>query len=141
MKQTPQEIALTCSRFSALVGADRHEMEKKLEELKAAPVGTRNGGKEYALRDLCKAFAGGDERAERIRKTRAESERIELQNSRTRGETIEVQLVKKLGEKVIIAIRQRILAFPITKDEQDELLLQLLSLRDLDWESEAQKPQ
>lgn len=137
MKRTPEKASFTASRFAALVGADRHELTRNLETLKASPVASNGRGAEYSLRDLVTAHNGGDERAERIRKNRAESERIELQNSRTRGELVEVQAVKKLGERVMIAIRSRILQFPITDDEKDLLLTELHSLGKMDWSREA----
>lgn len=119
------------------MACDRHELATKLSALKAEPTDTKNGGKVYRLRDLVLAYAGGDERAERLRKTRAESERIELQNARSRGELIEVARVTRLGQRVMIAIRNRILQFPITDDEKDALLTELLNLGKMDWTRDA----
>ena len=124
---------MTVSAFSALMACDRHELATKLSTLKAEASGTKNGGKVYRLKDLVLAYSGGDERAERLRKTRAESERIELQNARSRGEMIEVERVKKLGERIMIAIRQKILQSILTDDEKDKILLDLLNLKNLDW--------
>ena len=123
----------TASRFSSLVGADRHEIQKKLAEIKAKPTGTRNGGKVYGLRDLVMAYAGGDERAARVRKLKAESERLEIQNARSRGELIEIAQVKRLGQKITGAIQTKLMSFPLTEDEQDKCLKDLLQLRDLDF--------
>lgn len=124
----------TVSKFAALTGIDRHELQRRLEAANASPATTTaRGAGEYKLRDLVVAFAGGDERAERIRKTRAEAERIEIQNARSHGELIEISKVKKLGEAVVVVIRQKILASSLTREEQDALLLELLNLRDMDW--------
>ncbi len=132
---SPEEF--TASRFAALVGCDRHELARKLEVTGATPVGKKNGGAVYRLKDLVIAFAGGDERAERMRKLRAEAEKVELQNMRSRGELIEVASVKKLGERVMIAVRNRILNMPLTDDEKDSCLRELLALAEMDWSREA----
>lgn len=139
MKRKPEiTTSFTSARFASLTGIDRHELQRRLEDLQANPTGkTAQHAPEYSLRDLVKAFAGGDLEAERLRKTRAEAERIELQNSRTRGEQVEITSVKKLGEKIMIAIRQRILAFPLSEDEQDVLLKDLMALGELDWSREG----
>ncbi len=133
MATTQKEpYAMTASAFSALMGSDRHELTKKLSALNAKPSGTRNGGQLFALRDLVLAFAGGDERAERIRRTRAEAERVELQNARTRGELVEVSKVIEAGEKVMAAARAKILAMPITDREKHAILMNFLSLRNIE---------
>ena len=132
MKRTTP-TAFTPSKFAALVGADRHEIMKKLGELNAKPAESDGRGDRYHLRDLVNALNGGDERAERIRKNRAESERIELQNARTRGELVEIADVKKLGERFMIALRQKILAMPLTDDEKDSCLREIVGLKDQDW--------
>lgn len=138
MKKSTPKTTFTASKFAALTGIDRHELQRRLEDLNATTgAATAQGAAEYSLRDLCKAFAGGDQRAEMLRKTRAESERIELQNSRTRGELVEVQKVIRLGQKVMIAVRNRILSFPLTDEEKDTCLRELLSLREMDWTRDA----
>lgn len=124
---------MTCSAFSALMGCDRHGLAAKLEEIHATPQGTKNGGKIFALKDLVLAFSGGDEKAERIRRTRAEAERIEIQNARSKGELVEVAVVKKLGEQVMAAIKAKIMGFPISDDAKDKLLADLLSLRGMNF--------
>lgn len=128
-----EPLQLTVSAFSAMVGADRHELASRMAGMKCKPTGRKNGGELYALRDLVKCYCGGDIEAERIRKLRAESERVELQNARQRGELIEIATVKKLGEKVMIAVRNRILNMPLTDDEKDTCLRELLALGDMDW--------
>jgi phage terminase Nu1 subunit (DNA packaging protein) len=138
MKKSAPPASYTASKFAALTGIDRHELQRRLEELKAATGATTSqGAAEYSLRDLVKAYAGGDARAEALRKTRAESERIELQNSRTRGELVEVQKVIRLGQRVMIAVRNRILSFPLTDEEKDTCLRELLSLQGMDWTRDA----
>lgn len=133
MKRNTEKIALTVSKFASLVGCDRHELKRKLEENNAHPEGSQSGADTYGLRDLVNAFAGGDERAARIRQLSANAERIEIQNARSHGELVSVEKVKKLGEAVMIAIRQKILSFPIRADEQNKLLLELLNLKNMDW--------
>ena len=116
-----------------MVGADRHELAGRMAGMKCKPTGRKNGGDLFALRDLVKCYCGGDIEAERIRKLRAESERVELQNARQRGELVEIAAVKRLGEKVMIAVRNRILNMPLTDEEKDSCLRELLSLAEIDW--------
>lgn len=131
----------TVAKWAREVGGDRHEWMRRIEEANVKPVGKADGRSKgaalYRIRDLMKAAAGGDYEAERLRKTRQEADRLELQNARTRGETVEIQAVKRLGEKVFSAVRNRILNMPITDDEKDGCLRELLALQDMDWSREA----
>jgi hypothetical protein len=138
-QKSPIPDTYTAARFASLTGIDRHELQKRLEEQQAQPTGTsaQGGGKLYTLRSLAAAFAGGDHEAERRAKTRAERERLELQNARTRGEMVEVQAVKKLGERIMIAIRSKILQSHLSDDEKDKVLLDLMSLGKMDWTRDA----
>ncbi len=77
--------------------------------------------------------SSGDIEAERLRKTKEEADKLELHNARTRGELVEIAAVKKLGERVMIAIRSKILNFPITDDEKDALLRELMTINKIDW--------
>lgn len=127
---------LTASQFAGLVGADRHEIAKKLNENGAQSVGSKGPGKLYSLRDLVNAHIGGDEKQERIRKLRAESEKLEVFNLRSKGELVPVATVKKLGAKAMSAIKIQILNFPLTNEEKDECLQNLLALKTLDFSEE-----
>ena len=134
MKRTASPSAYTAAKFSQLTGHDRHTLTKTLEELNAKPSGqSSQGANLYRLKDLVNAAAGGDQRAENLRKTRAESERLELQNMRTKGELVEVAAVKRLGQNVMAAVRNRILNMPLTDDEKDQCLRELLELKNTDW--------
>lgn len=75
--------------------------------------------------------------AERLRKMTEEADKLALANARSRGELVEVTAVKKLGEKVMVAIRSRIMQFPLSDDEKDKLLTELLSLGKMDWSRDA----
>lgn len=137
MKKQTQETAFTAAKFSQLAGMDRHTLAKNIEEMGIKPSGETSGqgAALYSLRALCRAYAGGDERAERIRKVRAEAERIEIQNLRSHGELVDVAAVKRLGEKVMIAVRAKILGSSLTIAEQDALLLELAGLGKMRWGS------
>lgn len=126
---------MTCSAFAAMMNCDRHELSRKLTELKCEPIGKRNGGQVFNLRDLVLAFSGGDERAERIRRTRAEAKRLELQNAKTEGELVDALEVTRLVQKLCGGIKQKILSSPLPPGIQDSILRDLLSLKDRDWAS------
>lgn len=134
-----EPVGYTVARFSQLVGFDRHALATRVQEMDLQPAGKSEaqGADLYSIRDLVRAVLGGDIEAEKLRKTREEADKLALQNSRTRGELVEIASVKKLGEKVMIAIRQRILNMPLTDDEKDKCLTELLNLKDLDWSREG----
>lgn len=74
-----------------------------------------------------------DLKREQLRRTKEEADKIQLANERTRGELVEVIAVKRAGEKVMSAIRNRILNMPLTDDEKDQCLRDLLSIREMDF--------
>ena len=133
----PATATFTIARFAQLTGHDRHTLAARITEMKSAAAGhSRNKTPIFALRDLVAAAIGGDLEAERLRKTRAEADRIELQNARSRGELVDAASVVRLGQSVMAAVRNRILAMPLTDDEKDGCLRELLSLADMDWSRE-----
>jgi phage terminase Nu1 subunit (DNA packaging protein) len=78
-------------------------------------------------------FEAIDPEYERARKDREMADKLALQNMRTRGETVDIAAVKKLGEGVMVAIRQRLLAMGLPPNEEDKCLIELMRLQDLDW--------
>ena len=74
---------------------------------------------------------------ERARKDKEMADKLALANSRARGELVEIAAVKKLGEKVMVAIRNRLLNMPLTDEEKDRCLLELLALDRIDWTRDA----
>ena len=129
----------TIARFSQAAGFDRHTLATRIKELGLLPCGKSKaqGADCYRLRDLIKAALGGDIEAERLRKTTEEADKLALANARSRGELVEIRSVKKLGEKIMVAIRNRILQMPMTDDEKDKCLTELMNLAKLDWSREA----
>jgi len=125
--------AFTVARFCEFTGLDRHSLSTRLSELQAKPVGKVAQAVTYSLRDLVRATIGGDIEAEKLRKTREEADKLALANSRSRGELVEITAVKRLGEKIMVAIRNRILAMPLTDEEKDRCLVELIGLASLDW--------
>ena len=70
---------------------------------------------------------------QQLRRTKEEADKLELANARTRGELVEVSKFKRLGEQVMSGIKTKILNMPLTDDEKDKCLRDLLSLKDLDY--------
>ena len=73
---------------------------------------------------------------QQLRRTKEEADKLELANARTRGELVEVSKVKRLGEQVMSGIKTKILNMPLTDDEKDMCLRDLLSLKDFDYSDE-----
>lgn len=71
-----------------------------------------------------------------LRRTKEEADKLELANARTRGELVEVSRVKKLGEQVMSGIKAKILNMPLTDEQKDKCLRDLLSIKDLDFKEE-----
>jgi len=70
---------------------------------------------------------------QKLRKLTEEADRLAIANAQSRGELVEIETVKRLGEKVMVAIRQKILSMPLTDTEKDLMLADLFALRELDW--------
>lgn len=77
-----------------------------------------------------------DIKKEQLRRTKEEADKLELQNAKTRGELVEVAKVIQMGEKVMAAMKTKILNAPLTDKEKDAFLLELLSIRDMDFSDE-----
>ncbi|MCP5534366.1 MAG: hypothetical protein H7A48_14440 [Akkermansiaceae bacterium] len=127
----------TIAQFCREVGGDRKEFATKVSAAKIKPCGKATGRAAgaylYRVRDLVKVMLGGDHEAEKLRKTREEADRLAIANARARGELVEIAAVKKLGEKFMVALRQRILAMPLTDEEKDRCLGEIVGLKDVDW--------
>ena len=132
----------TAVEWAREIGMDRHALMTRISEMKVKPVGKVGVGKAsgtatYRVRDLFKAAMGGDIEAERLRKTKEEADRLALANARSRGELVEIASVKKLGEKVMVALRNRVLNMPLTDEEKDRCLIEVMDLGKLDWSREG----
>jgi hypothetical protein len=138
MKRTAKET-FTPSRFASLVGADRHEIQRKLNEIGATPVEADGRGEEFTIRDLVKAHMGGDIKREQLRRTKEEADRLAIQNARSRGELIEISEVIAMTRGFFSVLRSKVMSFSITEDERDQLLAGLQSFRDVDWSAEAHR--
>lgn len=138
-KPAPESAGYTVARFAQLTGMDRHTLASRISEMGLVPVAksTLQNADLYTIRDLVRAVLGGDIEAERLRKTREEADKLALANSRARGELVEIAAVKKLGEKVMVAIRNRILNMPLTDEEKDKCLMELMALDRIDWSRDA----
>lgn len=133
--------AWTIAQWCREVGIDRKHFAEKVSAAGIKPcgdaTGKASGAKLYRVRDFVKVSIGGDIEAERLRKTTEEADKLALANARSRGELVEVQSVKRLGERVMVAIRSRILQFPLSDDEKDTLLTELMDLGKMDWSREG----
>ncbi|MCX6880878.1 MAG: hypothetical protein NTW21_44825 [Verrucomicrobia bacterium] len=140
MKKTTATTAFTVAKFAQLSGQDRHELAARLQTAKARPAGKSagQGADLFSLRDLVRAACtSGELHAARLAKITSETLRLDLQNARSQGELVEIGKVTRLGQRVLIAVRNRILAFPLTDDEKDACLRELLALKDMDWSRDA----
>lgn len=139
-KPPPAEhvAAMTVAEWCRETNGERHALMQKLSEARIAPVGDAkgraSGAKLYRIGDLYRAMGGGVYEAERLRKTREEADKLAIQNARSRGELIEISTVKKLGQEVMKTVTTAILNMPMTDEEKDKCLSNLLVLGDMDWD-------
>ena len=128
------------AKWSREVGGDRDDWMRRVTETGVKPAGNADGrskgAKLYTVRDLYKAGVGGDYEAERLRKTREEADKLAIQNARSRGELVSLEAVKRLGEKALVGLRNKILSMPLTDEEKDSCLRELLTLGSIDWSRE-----
>ena len=82
----------------------------------------------FSTLEMAKAIFG-DIEGERLRKTKEEADKLELENAQTRMELVSVELVYKHFEGVFISFRQKILASALTEDEKQDLLNDLCRLK------------
>lgn len=73
---------------------------------------------------------------QQLRRTKEEADKLELLNAKTRGELVYRESVKRNGERVMSAMKTKILNWQVSDEYKDELLLDLLSLKDLKYEDE-----
>lgn len=131
----------TIAQWCREVGGDRKDFAQRVSAANVKPsgkaTGRASGAELYRVRDLVKVALGGDYEAERLRKTKEEADKLALANSRSRGELVEVATITRLGQKVMAAVRNRILGMPLTDEEKDGCLRELLALADMDWTREV----
>ena len=132
MKRT-EKVSFTPSKFAALVGIDRHELQRKLTEHNARPVESTGRGELFTLRDLHNAATGGDQAAEKLRKLRAECAKLEHDLSIRRREFVRVEDVQRLGERIILASKNVVLRSDLPHEIQDKFLNELAALGKQDW--------
>lgn len=136
MKRKPPEspAIFTIHKFSQLTGFDRHFIAKRIEELRPEPAGeSAQGAPLYHLRDLVRAILGGDIEAERLRKIRAEADKIEHDLAIKRRDYVRTDDVIRLGQWHMTAVREIIWRSPLEERERRSILHELLALRDHDW--------
>ena len=131
--KTSEKVAFTASRFASLTGIDRSTLARRLTEQNAKPVSTTGRGDEFSLRDLHNAATGGNQATERLRKLRAECEKLELDVAVRRREFVSAAEVEKLGQAVVIEIREIILHSILPRNDQDAILWKLVALKDMDF--------
>ena len=119
-------------RFSSVFDVDDQTLKKKVYALHVEAAGassTKDKDPLYRPQDLLKAYLGGDERMERLRKVREEADKIALDNEKTRGRLVEVDAVVKWAERIFVGIRQKILASTLPELDKDGILIDLQSLK------------
>ena len=114
-------------------GMDRRTIKKILQDVPPSDIVAENPV--YRLKDFIDAIVlrerGGGEgelEKERIRKTRAEADILEVERARVRNEVIEVDVALHVIENRDVAIRRIIITSKLSKEEQDSILHELQSI-------------
>lgn len=116
-------VRLTLDQASSEFAIDRRSLSRRLSAINAKP----EDGKYSILQ--CHRAVTGDLDAERLRKTKEEADKIELENEKTRGTLIEIESVYKHFEGVFVSFRARVLASNLEDQEKDEILKDLMKLK------------
>lgn len=139
MNQPPN--AYSIHKFCQLTGFDRNAIAKRIEEIQAEPVGqSSQGANLYHLRALVRATISGDIEAERLRKVRAEADKIEYDLAIRRRDYVPTEEVMKLGAWHMTAVREIIWRSPLEERERRSILLHLVALKDHDWRKGSVDP-
>lgn len=136
MKRNTEKITFTPHKWASLIGCDRHELAKKLNELGCTPATSDGRGNEYSVRDLFNAAVGGDIAEQRLRKIRAEADHLEMSLQVKRRELVPISESVETVVACAWDIRAAILALPLEPAAQDAMLLQLQKVAEI-WQARA----
>lgn len=136
MKRNSEKITFTPHKWASLIGCDRHELAKKLNELGCPPATSDGRGNEYSVRDLFNAAVGGDIAEQRLRKIRAEADHLEMSLQLKRRELVPVSESVETVIQCAWDIRKAILALPLEPAEQDAMLLLLQKTAEI-WQKKS----
>ena len=126
-------IRLTLNRISVEFDLHWQQLDRRRRALGIEP------GEDgcFSLHDA-KLMVLGDKEAETIGKIAAERREIEMRIACREGELIPTAVVDAMGEKFLVAVRQKILTSGMTDAEKDGVLTDLVALGEVDWKEEAQ---
>src|SRR5215469_3549737 len=121
-KQKP--IRWTVEKASMEFGVHRRTITQRIRE---AGIETGEDGK-YSTRDIADTIYGSLG-AERLGKTRAERELLEIELGKERRDLIPSKRVYSLLEDVFVSVKMKILGSSMSEIEQDKLLVELSRLK------------
>ena len=121
-KQKP--IRWTVEKASMEFGVHRRTITQRIRE---AGIETGEDGK-YSTRDIADTIYGSLG-AERLGKTRAERELLEIELGKERRDLIPSRRVYSLLEDVFVSVKMKILGSSMSEVEQDKLLVELSRLK------------
>lgn len=102
-----EETTYSLSELAKLCALDRATVKKRLEGVEPQPGA--KGAKLYTLKQAVPALVNNDDELdrERLRKTTAEADRLELQLRRDRGEVLPVKEVRDYLQDLFKRLQQR----------------------------------
>ena len=121
-KQKP--IRWTVEKASMEFGVHRRTITQRIRE---AGIEAGEDGK-YSTRDIADTIYGSLG-AERLGKTRAERELLEIELGKERRDLIPSRRVYSLLEDVFVSVKMKILGSSMSEVEQDKLLVELSRLK------------
>jgi len=104
-------------RASAEFGINPRTLSARMKQLSVLPA---DDGK-YSTKEIARAVFG-DLEMERIRKTSAEADQIEMENKTKAGELIDVAEFAKDYEAAALAVVRIVKSSKLTEDAQNEIL-------------------
>ena len=127
MPATTRAIRLNLEQAAGEFGLDRKTLRKRIRQ---AGIEPGQDGK-FSIRQMCEVVFG-DLTTERLRKTRAERELLEIELAKTRNEVIHRERLFEFLQNIFIAVKSKITSSHLSEAEQNAILNDLVSLKDAD---------
>jgi hypothetical protein len=115
-------------------GIDRNVVDRSRRHLGIEP----GADGMFSTKQIC-AMIFGDKQLADAKRAEADAESAIRRNQREAGELIPTSVAVALVEPIMVVVRQKICALPISDAEKDDVLADLFAAKDLDWAKAARE--
>lgn len=125
MSKPLQQIRWTMEQAAAEFGLNPRTLSARIKQLSIVP-GTDS---KFSTKEMARAVFG-DLEMERIRKTSAEADQIEMENKEARGDLVNVEEFCKDYDRVLLGMKRIIKSSKLPEADQDDILVELASFHE-----------